>query len=198
VEELDLVYCPKTLSWLPPSSCIWAEENIQLPGKVSLATSYREQESFFRKVLGVKKPSLEMHIRALIQKASDNPDKESILQEMRNVCALNPTPEALGTKLSDCDCFPVKHPSGEIEWLSCADTFVVVDRQEYGNMFRDEIATLDFSLEEVHSVKKFLLCLRLEPRFLSNAVTEETRVRDGLLHQELTNDLRRKSYAICR
>lgn len=198
MDKAKLVYYPKSLSWHSPSCCIWAEEHIQLPGKLSLATSYEEQKAFFRKVLGVKEPSLEMHIRALIQKASDNPDKEKILQEIRNICALNPTPEALWTKLSDCVCLPVRHPSGEVKWFSCADAFAVVDRCEYGKMFRDKIMTLDFSLEEVHFLEKFLLGLRLEARFLSKAVTEETRVQDGLLHQELTNDLRKKAYAICR
>ena len=139
-----------------------------------------------------------MHVRALVQKASRNPDTEQILQEMRNICALNPAQGDLWTDLSDCACFPVRHPSGEIRWLSYANDFAVVDRSEYGNMFRNKIMTLNFSLEEVHSLKRFLLELDMGSKFLSKAVVEETRVQDGVLDEELTNDFRRKSYAICR
>lgn len=137
-------------------------------------------------------------MRALVHKASDNPNKESILKEMQNICALSPKPEDLQAKLSKCACFPVRIPTGEIEWLTCTDPFAIVDRLKYGNLFRNEIKTLDFTLEEVHSLRTFLIGLKLEPWFMSKAVTEETRVNNGLLHQELTNDFRKKSYAICR
>jgi hypothetical protein len=139
-----------------------------------------------------------MHIHALSQKALFSPDKQSVQQEMRNICALNPKPDDLWPKLSTCECFPVRKPSGEVEWLSCSGAFAVVDRIDYGNLFRDKIATLDFSLEDVHCLKVFIHGLKLEPKYLSNAVTEETRVEGGILNAELTNDLRRKAYAIAR
>ncbi len=139
-----------------------------------------------------------MHIRALIQKASDSPNKDSILQEMKNICALDASSITLYTKLSDCAFLPVKQPSGETEWMSCTGAFAIADRHEYERMFRDRITILKFTLEEVHSVEKLLCGLRLGPRFLSKAVTEETRVTAGVMHQKLTNDLRKKAYAICR
>jgi hypothetical protein len=184
--------------WHSPAICIWAEDRIQLPGKISLATTYKEHASFFRNILGLKKPSLEMHILALVEKSSDNPNKESILQEMRNICALDPKPENLQPKLSDCACFPVRKHSGEIEWLNSSKSFAIVDRAEYGQIFRDKIKTLDFSLEEVHSVSILLEGLKLETKYLSEAVTEETRVEGSVAHADLTRDLRRKAYAITR
>ena len=94
--------------------------------------------------------------------------------------------------------FKSEKPSGEVEWSSCSGAFAVVDRTDYGNLIRDKIATLDFSLEEVHSIKVFLQGLKLEPKYLSNAVKEETQVEGGVFNAELTNDLRRKAYAIAR
>ena len=38
--------------WHPPTNCIWAEDRIQLPGKGSLATTYRGHEQFFLCVHG--------------------------------------------------------------------------------------------------------------------------------------------------
>lgn len=198
MEETELVYSPITQSWHPPSSCIWAEDHTQLLGKLSIATLYKAYGTFFRQVLDVKKPSVEMHILALVQKASDSPDKQKVLQEMRNICALDPKPDILWSRLSGCACFPVRKPSGEINWLSCSDSFAIVERIEYGNLFRDKIMTLDMSLEEVHALKSIFLGLRLESKYLSNAVTEETRVEGGLLNSVQTDDLRRKAYAISR
>jgi hypothetical protein len=197
-DEGELVYCPRTQSWQSPTNCIWAEDHIQLPEKLSLATSYNNQANFFQRVLKIKKPNLEMHIHALSQKALFSPDKQSVQQEMRNICALNPKPDDLWPRLSNCKCFKVRKPFGEVEWLSCSDEFAVVDRTDYGNLFRDKIAILDFSLEEVHSLKVFLQGLKLDPKYLSNAVIEETRVEGGVFNAELTNDLRRKAYAIAR
>lgn len=139
-----------------------------------------------------------MHVSALIQKASHHPNKQSVLQEMRNICALNPTPKVLWKNLSNCKCFPVRKPLGEVLWASCLDSFFIVDRADYGNLFRDRIAMLDFTLEEAHSVKPIFLGLKLESKFLSNSVVENTRVEDGVYNSALTNDLRRKAYAIAR
>ena len=73
-----------------------------------------------------------------------------------------------------------------------------MDHTDYGNLFRDKVATLDFSLEEVYFLKVFLQGLKLEPKYLLNAVIEETRVEGGVFNAELTNDLRQKVYAIAR
>ena len=103
-----------------------------------------------------------------------------------------------GRSFRTVNVFQVRKLFGEVEWLSCSGAFAVVDRIDYGNLFRDKIATLDFSLEDVHSLKVFLQGLKLEQKYLSNAVSEETRVEGGVFNAELTDDLRRKAYAIAR
>jgi hypothetical protein len=170
-----------------------------LPGKISLGTAYKADQVFFQLVLKIVKPTLEMHIRALIrQTEEDYPDKGKILQEIINICALNPTAEILQKRLSDFKCLPVREKSGALIWLTPNDHFAIVDRRDYGRIFRDEIRILDFSLEEVHAIKKFLIGLELEERYMSKAVIEETKVQDGQLHERLTADLRKKTYAVCR
>jgi hypothetical protein len=139
-----------------------------------------------------------MHIASLIEKSSGSPDKETILQEMLNICALNPKVEILKAKLMDCRCFPVRNLSGEIEWLESTKRFAIVDRADYAGMFRDKVNTLEFTLEEVHSVKVLLLGLDLEKKYLSNAATEETEVEEAMADSLLTADLRSKAYAITR
>jgi len=182
--------------------CVWAEDRIRLPGKVSLATAYKGHQSFFKQVLGISKPDLLMHILALEQKVADipdNPDQEAVLEEMLNISALNPPPGAL-KRLADCKCFPVKLPlpSNSIEWHNRLDDFAIIDRREYGEQFGGKIRMLDLSLEKVHSIRGFLDGMDLERKYLSNAVTRKTSAEHGSLHRLLTEDLRKKAYAICR
>lgn len=165
---------------------------------MSLATTYKEHSSLFRDILGIEKPSVGMHIASLIDKASEHPDKSIILQEMRNVSALNPKSDTLRSQLQHCLCFPVRKSSGDILWLSYRSAFAIVDRIKYGTIFRDKIKTLDFTLEEMHSVRPFLRGLGLEERMLSQSVIEETQVEEASSDSDLTKSLRSKAYAITR
>jgi hypothetical protein len=193
-----LVFSPSTKSWHSPSACIWAKDQIQLPGKVSIATQYKSHEAFFLKILQVPQPNLLMHIEELKQKASQAPNKQSIMQAMMNISGFDPNPESLRS-LSTCKCFPVTLPAGGGQvWVNQRKDFSIIDKVEYAQMFGGKISMLDLSLEEVHFVKPFLVAMGLSPQFLSNAVQERTTVRDGALDSTLTADLRKKSYAICR
>jgi hypothetical protein len=201
-EDLKLVYNPKNKTWHAPSMCVWAEDRIRLPGKLSIATAYKGHQSFFKQILGINKPDLLMHIIALEQKVTDSldkPDQGTVFEEMMNISALNPTPDAL-KRLGDCKCFPVRMPlpSNSIEWHNRLDDFAIIDRRNYGEQFSGKIRMLNLSLEEVHSIRGFLDAMDLEKKYLSNAVTRKTSAEDGSLHRPLTENLRKKAYAICR
>jgi hypothetical protein len=196
-ESNQLVYNPADNSWHGPSKCVWAENQIQLPGKVSLATWYKDHQSFFCVMLGVQKPNLAMHISALRNKVLDTPTTTEVMQEMLNICALNPSVQSLKT-LADCKCLPVRLTSGEIQWMASSEDFAIVDRREWGEKFENKIKLLDFSLEQVHRLSPFLHGLNLGHRYLSKMVKVDTNVEGGSLHQKLTHDLRAKAYAIAR
>jgi hypothetical protein len=139
-----------------------------------------------------------MHVLALKEKTLANPSKQDALDEMLNICALSPTPKAL-EKLYGCKCLPVKLASGEIRWMDRSGDFAIVDRREYGELFKDRINVLDFSLEEVHNLNPFLSGLGLAERYMSQSVWETTTTpSDGTIRERLTNDLRKKAYAIFR
>jgi hypothetical protein len=194
----EMIYSPTTMRWHLRTSCVWAPNDIQLPDKVSLATDYGSQKLFFQTVLGIKKPSLEMYMVALQKRALQDPDKESVIRDIQNICALNPDPRILQDKLQSCEILPVRHPTGQVEWMASTADFAITDHREYEKLLKDQISILDFTLEEVHSLKIFLHGLGLGQRYLSEAVEEETRVRDGVVDVQLTQDLGRKAFAICR
>jgi hypothetical protein len=191
------VYNTVDKSWHSPSDCIWARDTIQIPGKVSVATMYKGHSNFFQDVLQIKKPDLAMHIKALKQRAAETPDRAAIMREMVNICALDPAAGALDT-LSECKCLPVKRTSGEVDWVACSEDFAIIDRLEYGDIFRGKVDVLDFSLEEVHRISQFLFGLKLQGRYMSRRVEEKTGVEGGTLNRRLTEDLRKKAYAISR
>lgn len=138
-----------------------------------------------------------MHISSLKQKVLENRDKQDIIQDMKNISGFEPKPESL-KELYSCKCLPVKLPSGEVRWLDKSGEFLIQDRREYGEIFRNKASFLDFTLEEAHSLKLLLVGMGLEKRYTSNAVRETTAVQDGSFNPCLTKDLRRKAYAICR
>lgn len=69
---------------------------------------------------------------------------------------------------------------------------------DYGIMFHGEVKTLNFSLEEVHSVRVLLLALKLDEKYLSKIAKESTECEDAAADPDLTTSLRIMAYAITR
>ncbi|KAF2421213.1 hypothetical protein EJ08DRAFT_738278 [Tothia fuscella] len=195
--EKQLIYHPVTQTWHPPADCVWAKDDIQLPGKFSLATVYAGYAPLFTNILEIPKPTLPMHIRALREKVDHAPTKQDILQMILNICAFKPSPDDL-QELVNCHCFPITVFTGRLEWRTSTQWFAIPDRREFRRAFEGKINILEFSLEEVHSIRPFLFGLGLENKYLSSLVTEETQVEGGTNDLRLTLDLRKKSYAMCR
>jgi hypothetical protein len=192
-----LIYSSKLKKWYTPTDCVWADDRIQLPEKLSMRSEFKQCENLFLGVLEISKPNLKMHIKALLQKARAKANSGEILREIRNICALNPTIESV-QPLENEKFLPVRFPSGYVELVGISQSFILADSREHEAIFKSKVAMLDFSLEEIHSIKGFLSLLRLENRNISKIVAEETSVEDGVLNQPLTDVFRRKAYAVCR
>jgi hypothetical protein len=153
---------------------------------------------FFVDILEIESPQLEMHIDALkLETGTGNPARARVLELIECICGYDPSPREL-SELEDCKCFPINVPGQALECMACSDTFVVGDRRQYLEMFRDKIPWLDFSLEEIHSYEKFFSGLGIQKKFLSVILQSETDASETSIHDGLTMDVRRKAYAICR
>lgn len=106
-------------------------------------------------------------------------------------------PEILD-KLSESECFPVIGPNGVFHWMHSRHDFAIPDRKQYSERFRGQIDILDFTLEEVHEMKKIFEVLGMEKLFLSRLVKVHTSAEGGDMSDRLTSRLRKKAYAICR
>ncbi|KAH7043982.1 hypothetical protein B0J12DRAFT_760369 [Macrophomina phaseolina] len=190
-EKDKLVYVPQGEAWIAPSMCLWANNKIRIPNRVSVATTYSSLEDFFTKMLDNAHPGAQgpLHSPAAGHR-SDKGDYDSD-------SSLNPSVASLAD-LRDVDIFPVKFPNGGLRLANSSVDFAIADQKEYYRAFQGRINMLDFSLSEIHATRPFLLSLRLQRRFMSVAVEEKTRVEGGSQDQRLTIELRQKAYALFR
>jgi hypothetical protein len=96
--------------------------------------------------------------------------------------------------------FPVRHATGFRIFSAASPTgeFMIVDRKEHLDAFRNKISTLDFSLEDIRDTRPFLLASELQGQFSSELVEEVTSVNGGKLSLRLTDTMRNKAHAIVR
>ena len=85
-EDSALVYVPKENTWCPPSRCVWAESNVKIPGKASIANVYPLKETFFTTVLKISEPNVEMYIESLKAEASGKASAGQIKETMALIC----------------------------------------------------------------------------------------------------------------
>lgn len=198
-EEQALIFVPVTNNWHPPSACIWADDEVQMPGKVSIKTPYNNLDDFFCKNLSVPRPDLQMHIQALQDLSHTRPPPTtSQLQNMiKLVSSMGPSPEDV-IQLRNANIFSVLTTNGERRVTSIASEWAIVDRLEYGSAFSGQLNMLDYTLKEVRSCSNFLLALDLRRRHLSELVEEKTTVREGFFDSDLTRMFRTKAYALFR
>ena len=97
-----------------------------------------------------------------------------------------------------CRVTVVKFPDGGIRLESIRTDFAIIDRIEYGVAFEGKVSVLNYTLEEVREYRSFLLPLGLGGRYMSKIIEEKSMVTGGDLHPRLSDEYRRKAYALFR
>jgi hypothetical protein len=193
------VFVPSQNTWHPPSSCIWADEQIQIPRKAPIKTPYASLEDFFSRVLGIPKPNLDMYVQALKELAQIRPTPSALEIKLRVmlISSMGPTSDDV-TDLRRARIFSVVTTNRERTFTDSTADFAIVDRSEYGSAFAGKIRILGYSIEEVRACRSLLLALGLKRRHLSEMVEETTTVRDGAIDTELSRSFRMKAHALFR
>jgi hypothetical protein len=96
--------------------------------------------------------------------------------------------------------FPVLYPDGSKALRSTDTRFAIADREHLASRFRGKIKILDFTQEEVRSLKVFFDWANLSHCYLSASVRELTSISGDTTpcNPSPTRDLKRKAYAILR
>lgn len=104
-------------------------------------------------------------------------------------------------RLLEARVLPVRRPDGRVELVSSTEAeFAINDRDDYFDMFRNSITVLDFKLHEVRRLQPILAWMRLERRYLSRCVREESRLHGGSATpiSSTNKDVRNKAYGLLR
>lgn len=167
-------------------------------GKTSISAIYGSCEDFFRNTLGVPKPSLQMHIKALKALAKSIAAVPKIKEAMEQISQMGPLKDSLRSEFANLSMFPVRVTNGTRQLAMSTADFAIVDRPRHENIFEGKINILDFTMEEVRLTQPFLEACGLRNRFTSACVEENTMAEDHIQSFELTQQLRSNAYAFVR
>ena len=171
-------------------------------GMPALRELYGDLETFFLDRLGVQKVTAKLVYDKL--KAPDCPNlsvteiKETIMQFNaflgKYEGGLDPFP------VVNNEILPVRFPSGEVRLRNAAQGFALLDRQRLGDDFASQAKFLDFSMDEIRTLRPFISWAGLEERYLSRAVKEISSANDDST-QPISSpgrDIKQKAHALLR
>ncbi|KAF5556260.1 hypothetical protein FNAPI_5783 [Fusarium napiforme] len=185
--------------WYKTSDCLWSS-TAPIRGKVTLDEAYEDLKAFFVSKLGVKSLTMQMVYDELRQ------SPESSVEDIK--VALFSFNDFLQTEHGNWDpdpiktakIFPVVYPDGTTALRSMDVDFAIADRDNLRSKFSDQIALLDFDLEDVHRLRPLFTWLKIQERYLSKCVIETTAISDDsrMPISSPRRDLGLKAYQICR
>ena len=151
-------------------------------------------------MLGVQRPDLKMHVKALevhARKVATLENWQDLFKRcITSISALNPTRTDVKPLLNS-NIFPVRIGDGTVKPTTSYVEFAIIDKEEYEGLF-PRLHTLAFTLSEVNSYRPFLHAMGLAGRYMSVLVHEETKVEGGTLDLPLTRSLQARAYALYR
>ncbi|CAG8933967.1 unnamed protein product [Penicillium salamii] len=186
--------------WYKSSECLWSSTT-QIHGRVTLNDDYDELKEFFIDTLGVQTLTLQMAYEDLLE-AGPEATMDDIISKIWCLNALLPTDEAYfdPRPLLQKPIFPVRYPDGSKALRSSDTQFTIADREYLASRFRGKIKMLDFTQEEIRSLKVFFDWANLSHCYISASVRELTSISGDTtpLDPSPMRDLKRKAYAILR
>lgn len=144
---------------------------------------------------------LEEVIRLAKSGSADPSEIKTMLRELASMLTnaeLTDKVEDLLRKLKQSKFLPLSDPgsAGRTPLVSAKDSFFIVDDRRTGDAFHGKVKLLDFPSNEFTLMQPLFAALRLESTYLSRHVTIETSVEDAVADSKLTEDMRRRSFAI--
>lgn len=196
-EDRQLVRFPTKNSWHSPSTCLWADSEIQIHGKVCIAELYVSLEDFFTRMLLISKPAVSTYVSELQNLSGNSSRLDDIKALMRHINSMRPEWSDIAI-LRSCSIFPVKTSTGVQSLANSQADFAIIDRQEYAEAFSKTVISLAFTLREIRDCDRFLQAMGLGHKYVSVSVEERTRVHGGTFNQDITTSFQQKAYALYR
>ncbi|KAF4495856.1 hypothetical protein FAGAP_7989 [Fusarium agapanthi] len=185
--------------WYKTSDCLWSS-TAPIRGKVTLDETYEDLKELFVAKLGVKSLTMQMVYDELRQSPESSVEDIKValfaFNDFLKIEDGNWDPEPIRT----AKIFPVVYPDGTTALRSIDVGFAIADRSNLRSKFSDQIALLDFELEDIHRLRPLFSWLKIQQRYLSRCVMERTAVSGDsrLPISSPKRDLGLKAYQICR
>lgn len=197
-QKHSLICVYPQIEWHPPSSCLWTD-NSRIAQMFAIASYYEDLRDLFVRKLCVQKPDLRTFVSELVRIADSNeaPPMQKVKELIRDVNAWGPDRTAL-VDLMECDILPIKASDGHVSLGSRVDVFAIVDRRQYGDLFKARVPVLDFAFEDIHDLEPFISALSLQDRYMSHSIREVSDACDASIDRRLTRHMQEKAYALYR
>lgn len=208
-EKYPLIYVHNNGSsrWLKVSECVWSS-SATIRGRVSIKDDYEDMEDFFVDLLDVQQINFdllekELRHRGTAGTTSIDEMKSLLLTFSALIDADSVTKSA--SRIRGARIYPVRTADGRSEFSKAplsptVAMFGVIDRQMYAEAFSGRANLLDFTLEEVQTLRPFLEWSGLDSWYLSRIVKEITTYTGGTVSPDshLTRSFRKKAHGLYR
>ncbi|KAL8345646.1 hypothetical protein RB601_005608 [Gaeumannomyces tritici] len=202
-ESKHRIFVPQGSSrgWYKTSQCLWSS-TADIQGKVTLNDHYEDLKDFFLEILGVKTLTAQMvydDLKQTTPEASVERVKNTI-ESFSSLLRAEPSSRLDPRELIQAAFLPVRYPGGPVVLRSAEANFAIVDREYLGELFRDRIKLLDYSLEDVRRLTPFFRWAGLEHCYLSRCTREITSASSESTRpiKMPSRRLRSKAHAILR
>ncbi|KAK0758152.1 hypothetical protein N5P37_009453 [Trichoderma harzianum] len=207
VEEA-LIYTKFDNCWNKVSQCLWSSATTVRSKKV-LESDYKDMKSFFVEFLRVETLTLGLIYTELSKLGESKPTVELVKEQffafkdhfhmISNYKNIKPD------EMKKFKIFPIRQPGQpgaqqNIQFCDGNAEFAIADRRLLEDNFRNQIKTLGFTFDELHSLGPVIRWLGLEKRYLSRLVTETSKVEDDdrVLNHSLSQNIESRARALCR
>ena len=186
--------------WQPPSRCVWTDHTY-VSGIFPIAHHYPELKTFFVKNLKVPSPTLQSQLKELqILCGNQNSatDKFSSVKNLiKEINHWEPQTQDMQVLLGK-SVIPIVDEHGREHLAKPEDPFAVVDHQKYGDMFSAKVAVLAIPFEQLSSVRKVLVALGLDKRYMTRLACEISEAKNSCEDKVLSERLRKRAFALVR
>ncbi|KAL7793993.1 hypothetical protein V8C43DRAFT_280823 [Trichoderma afarasin] len=203
--EGALIYTKFDSSWNKVSQCLWSSATTVRSKKV-LESDYKEMKSFFVEFLRVETLTLGLIYTELSKLGESKPTVELVKEQffafkdhfhmISNYKNIKPD------EMKKFKIFPIRQPGAQenIQFCDGNAEFAIADTRPLEDNFRNQIKTLGFTFDELHSLGPVIRWLGLEKRYLSRLVTETSKVEDDdrVLNPSLSHNIESRARALCR
>ncbi|KAF9773489.1 hypothetical protein IL306_008684, partial [Fusarium sp. DS 682] len=176
-ESSPLIYISQSRykGWYKSTEVLWSSST-ELCGMGTLKESYESLGEFFQGKLGIKSLSLQILYDQLSQSPQCSPEQMEEAIFVLNDFIRNESSFIDPHPIRNARIFPVRELDGAVALKSMETEFAIGDNDNLRVKFQDKISFLNFDLKKVRRLKPLFNWLRLENRYLSRCIQENTTI----------------------